>query len=1026
MQDLRREHDNALTLVLFGLPQGSERHQIAVAVKSLSIDVISAHINPKGNAGFVLFKDFKSLEAAWRAAKASRIVVNGRALRGVAKDAETEKLFLSLDEEYDEHQDYEDPSWGFLDICLQRGVQEKPYFRPLTAPTRACENVTFVRAWKSLLLEEYRAQIWDGAQRAEFPLDSREDARRWYRVQRWSQQKAPQNNKNKKMSKVPESKWLSLDIVVDEGNDQDMLMIYDAVLLYVGGKKFFGILDKDREDGVPAPSSSTVERFLLRLAQWDETIVDNTMGARVFLVASLLTGKRAYDALNWYHLADLSNNVVTRGMMLEEKVQRNGPDTRVPKAPQGLNETQGSVVTHFVNLEQGVTLCQGPPGTGKTTLTVKLLECIAGPKTRVMVCAPSNKAVHEILERFRAANPLFPVLFVGNKRKKLPPLVQQVYCDEFFVEKAKEVSEAASSGNFKMVSHVLSFLKMWGTSITSSSHFTVLQRQCERIAAGACWSCGDVNGNMVCSKCKAELNSWSRTSNAVKQVVATLSESHGEFFVTELLEKSRILFMTLSSSGRHIVRRVVENMGGVDILVVDEAAQASEPEMLIPLFSSPKKALLIGDPMQLPATVFSEIASQQGFGVSTMERLMKNAACPLFMLVEQYRMMADIRRWPSDVFYGSKIRDGPSVLQRVTPWMQGRSADDPLGGEFLPHGNRALVLCGGKEKRVGTTFSNPGEADFVTSFIPKLGVPLSSIGIVTFYLGQKDLLQKLVPPEIAVNTVDGFQGGEKDIIIVTCVRSQSITPFMCDPKRLNVCITRARFYLLVLCSLPESAVQGPDLLARFLKSFPSDQVMRAQDSGNVDALTDMIGSLGIESSSSNRKPIMIQQQQLKPVVVPVAAATPTITVAPPSKAPTKCDIVTFPSSFRQGDWICASCKRHNFRKSNTTCFSCKAPKKIHWQQYMHDMDIDSVVSYFAQNPSVGVDCLALVLVGRLFAECPASELFSNLDAKPKAVEREFLVRCKPLLKLIGKNTFGAALTEKKGHLTVIDRNLDLF
>ncbi len=713
----------------------------------------AAHLRLNGTqkVAFVRFATEESCAATWRLAHAKRLAIGGRVLRAECKEAALQ-LQLSL-EHVSIALPYEDPTARFVPLLFAARQKPFPLLRP---PSRVPEKdrTVFVNAWKTLLLAEACCQI-ELADKDKAPHHEVEEA-------------VPGASKKK----------ITFTLMKQKGKEE--LVVCDAVLW----KGAVGVVEESRGSRVTVVFETTP----------DATTTETSR--KLVVLASLLTSRRAYEALNWFHLADLAGNTVAQALF-QGRSSVYSP-LAAPRPPAHLNDAQGRVVSRFALLEEGVLLCQGPPGTGKTTLAVAAIESVASPKVKVAVCAPSNKAVHEILVRFRAANPLFPVLLLGNNtRRTLPPEAAQVFCDTFCVDKAAVLSEAAKRNDGETAGSVCALLKQWALPVPHAA----VAKQCDRVTKGLCWACGKQD---CCS------GEWSDKSNALH---ALLSSMRAADYRRHLIANARVLFMTLSTFGRGFVR---ESLPPLDVLLVDEAAQASEPELLIAMYTRAKKALLIGDPKQLPSTVFSRDAYEHGYGVSTMERLMASGA-EAMLLDQQYRMPAGLRQWPSDTFYGGKITDHASLATRAAPWAE----ESPLPS-LLPAGCRALIKCEGKEEHAGsdTSFLNRREAEEAARLVDELRkrhADSVSVGVITFYAGQKSLIESLVASDCLVSTVDGFQGGERDVIVVSFVRTRpNKSRFLNDAKRLNVALTRAKHYLVLLCSAESG---GSGLMTNLLQSF---------------------------------------------------------------------------------------------------------------------------------------------------------------------------------------------------------------
>lgn len=274
----------------------------------------------------------------------------------------------------------------------------------------------------------------------------------------------------------------------------------------------------------------------------------------------------------------------------------------------------------------------------------------------------------------------------------------------------------------------------------------------------------------------------------------------------KLIAQSKVVCATLSVTGRRSIR---ELPSGVlpNILVVDEAGQSVEAETLIPFQHNPIKVVLAGDTKQLPATTMSQLAKEKNYDRSMMGRLEQNNQ-PALMLETQYRMDRQICEWPSNQYYEGRLQTHPDI-----PLNTRSDIAQPIA---------FYDISSGKEKSVGTSRQNDKEAEYVLKIIQKIreNDKTSSIGVITFYAPQVEEIQKVLKQAVnrdlqegvTVSTVDGFQGGERDIIIVSCVRaknppsasasaassSRNTIGFLNDERRLNVAITRAKRTLIIL------------------------------------------------------------------------------------------------------------------------------------------------------------------------------------------------------------------------------------
>jgi len=419
------------------------------------------------------------------------------------------------------------------------------------------------------------------------------------------------------------------------------------------------------------------------------------------------------------------------------------------------NQSQQKAIWACAGAVRGVRLLQGPPGTGKTHTVLGVLAALLtrrgastrgavipmpqpGAKTlpsltppqpstpRVLLCAPSNAAVDELVSRISEHG-----LRSADGGIQQPRLVR--------IGPLEAMSDA--------------------------SRAVSLEKLVER----------DIEGSGVS---RAELRD-------------------------RLLVDAQVLASTLSGAGMDALPCAAGGRGlRFDVVVVDEATQATETELLIALKHQCELLILVGDHCQLPPTVISTVAARGGFGRSLFERLLSTGA-PHAMLDTQYRMHPAISLMPSRLFYGSSLQDG--ILPSARPM--------PLGFRWPRQGVPvALLPTAGSEHQAGASMSNKIEAQAVVQVVLQMrhgGVVPAAIGVVTPYSGQvrrlRSLLQaKSIAAGVEVSTIDGFQGREKEVIIFSTVRANNrgSLGFLADSRRINVAMTRARSGFVVIGNLP--------------------------------------------------------------------------------------------------------------------------------------------------------------------------------------------------------------------------------
>ncbi|ESQ54211.1 hypothetical protein EUTSA_v10024227mg [Eutrema salsugineum] len=267
--------------------------------------------------------------------------------------------------------------------------------------------------------------------------------------------------------------------------------------------------------------------------------------------------------------------------------------------------------------------------------------------------------------------------------------------------------------------------------------------------------------------------------------------------------EAEIVFTTVSSSGRKLFSRLTH---GFDMVVIDEAAQASEVGVLPPLALGAARCVLVGDPQQLPATVISKAAGTLLYSRSLFERF-QLAGCPTLLLTVQYRMHPQIRDFPSRYFYQGRLTDSESVSTAPDEIYYSDSVLKPYLFFDISHGRES-------HRGGSVSYENIDEARFCVGLymhlqrtLKSVGGGKVSVGVITPYklqlkclkmefgnaLGQDEV------KEIYINTVDAFQGQERDVIIMSCVRASNHgVGFVADIRRMNVALTRAKRALWVM------------------------------------------------------------------------------------------------------------------------------------------------------------------------------------------------------------------------------------
>ena len=316
----------------------------------------------------------------------------------------------------------------------------------------------------------------------------------------------------------------------------------------------------------------------------------------------------------------------------------------------------------------------------------------------------------------------------------------------------------------------------------------------------------------------------SETESAVASRLLRLRAQHGELSsedaaaleaefrppeMADLLD-SEVIVTTCAAAGSNLLTQL--RFGA---LVIEEATQVTEPSLLVPLTLGTRQLVLVGDVQQLGPFVASDVAKRGGLGRSLFQRLLE-LGHPKQMLTEQYRMHPRLAEFPSKYFYEGKLQTADSVIQRSRHTRLGPSFPWPL----VQEGYDALSVLGAREPlvffqvdglqtQVGTSIANEHEARAAVRAIALLrqdGVATSAITVLTPYAAQvaalnKVLQQQLVgsPTQVAVSTIDKYQGQEQEYVILSCVASgRNASGHVTRGQRVNVSLTRARLGLIVL------------------------------------------------------------------------------------------------------------------------------------------------------------------------------------------------------------------------------------
>ncbi|KAK9868471.1 hypothetical protein WJX84_007692 [Apatococcus fuscideae] len=440
------------------------------------------------------------------------------------------------------------------------------------------------------------------------------------------------------------------------------------------------------------------------------------------------------------------------------RFQQNPPAWRPVNA--GLDESQVRAVDRAL-AAQDVALIHGPPGTGKTTAVVEVILQEVARGNKVLATAASNMAVDNLVERLSKADPRLCVVRLGHPARLLPQVLEN-----------------------SLESHVY------------RSDNSALARDCRK-------EIKDTNNRLL--KLGRKDYQERRTLRTELKGLAKEERQRQEKAVKEVLGRAAVVCATLSGIGVRMLHGAV-----FDVAVIDEAAQALEAAAWSALLRAPK-AVLAGDHLQLPPTVISKEAESKGMGRTLFERLHGIYGDDVSqMLTVQYRMHEDIMSWASQALYHNLLMAHPSVAHHTLSDLPGVTVEgerEESLGPLLLLDTAGCDMDEQAEEGSGSKY-NDGEAQVVWAHVHGLleaGLKPQDIGIITPYNAQVCQLRGLRPASLAaleVSTVDGFQGREKEAVVISMVRSNDTgeVGFLADKRRMNVAVTRARRHCAVICN----------------------------------------------------------------------------------------------------------------------------------------------------------------------------------------------------------------------------------
>lgn len=600
-------------------------------------------------------------------------------------------------------------------------------------------------------------------------------------------------------------------------------------------------------------------------------------------ITNMTTIEREYAALESLQYYDLMDEIL--------KAQPSPMLTFGEEAVKGvmenyhLNPGQARAILNAKE-NDGFTLIQGPPGTGKTKTIVAMVGCLLtgvlkssssavpvsrpgsappggqGTTKKLLVCAPSNAAVDELVLRLKAGvktmNGTFHkicVLRLGRS-DAINAAVKDVTLDELVKARMDaEINNSGPSDREKLhqeageIKRKIADLRPQLEAARASENRALtmkLQREFDELKRRQAHIGAKIDAD------KTSGNTFAREVEIKRRQIQQ-----------EILDKAQVLCATLSGSGHEMFKNLNVEF---ETVIIDEAAQCVELSALIPLKYGCSKCILVGDPKQLPPTVLSQSAARYGYDQSLFVRMQKNHGKDVHLLDMQYRMHPEISLFPSREFYEGLLQDGADMARlRLQPWHQSVLLGpyrffDVKGSQERGPKNQSLV--NEEELKVAMQLYRRFRTDY--SNVDLKG----KIGIITPYKAQllrlrQRFIEKYgegITEEIEFNTTDAFQGRECEIIIFSCVRASATggIGFMTDIRRMNVGLTRAKSSLWILGD-SRALVQG-----EFWAKLIEDAKRRDRyTSGNIMALLSQPGQkVPLESLAPSSVRPSLQQEDV--------------------------------------------------------------------------------------------------------------------------------------------------------------------
>ena len=507
-------------------------------------------------------------------------------------------------------------------------------------------------------------------------------------------------------------------------------------------------------------------------------------GVRIDLYANDITFKRWLENLD--NLRESGRRALELYLGLREPEE--GKEVEFRPFDKNLNASQRKAIAKALG-SPDFFLIHGPFGTGKTRTLVELIRQEVERGHKVLATAESNVAVDNLVERLVDSG--LKVVRIGHPSRVSKALHETTL--------AYLITQHELYGELRELRVIGQNLKEKRDTFTKPApkyRRGLSDRDILRLASRGIGTRG------IPARLIREMAEWIKLNEQVSKTFEDARKLE-ERIAREIIRKADVVLTTNASAGLDVV-----DYGSYDVAIIDEATQATIPSVLIPI-NRARRFVLAGDHKQLPPTILSEKARE--LSKTLFEGLIERYPWKSEMLTVQYRMNERLMEFPSREFYGGKVKADESVRNITLADLGVSSPEENDGWSDVTRPENVLVFIDTsslenrfeRQRRGSESRENPLEAHLVRETIErllKLGVKPEWIGVITPYDDQRDLISSLLPEEIEVKTVDGYQGREKEAIVLSFVRSNRIgrLGFLEDLRRLNVSLTRAKRKLIII------------------------------------------------------------------------------------------------------------------------------------------------------------------------------------------------------------------------------------